>query len=299
VAKDDWYRGPIWDLATREHFEQRLSRARTQRAQYLRIKGYELSRADDRSVWAAGRGLLQRVLDEHPDDKLCVIQAHHDLGRSLAREDAYTEAAHHYEHSLALQRQRWAGVDPGTRLTLAELIVDAGWEHRYQEAIDLLGDFNSSRAGLFPNEQFRVLLVEARIAERLGKANIARRDAEQPSSSWRKTNRFFRGIPPSVSSAPTRRRSGTCSDWRPSTSPRTTERLKRSPETSEVDDRREHRQRTGARPLISRCGSRCQRRYGSRGSSIPVVRNTIRATLATRAKAEACADLTTADPLRE
>ena len=124
MAKDDWYRGPIWDLATREQFEQRLSRARTQRAQYLRIKGYELTQADDRSVWAAGRGLLQRVLDAHPDDDLSVIEAHHDLGRSFAREGAYTEAAHHYEQSLALQRQRGGGVDPGTRLTLAELIVD-------------------------------------------------------------------------------------------------------------------------------------------------------------------------------
>jgi hypothetical protein len=60
------------------------------------------------------------------------------------------------------------------------LIVDAGWEHRYQEAVDLLGDFISSRlGGLLPIEQFRVLLVEARIAERLGKADVARRDAEQ------------------------------------------------------------------------------------------------------------------------
>jgi tetratricopeptide (TPR) repeat protein len=180
VGKDDWYRGPIWDLATREHFEQKLSRARTQRAQYLRIKGYELTRADDRSVWAAGRGLLQRVLDEHPDDGIWVIDAHHHLGWSFAREGAYTEAAYHYEASLALQRQRGGSVDPGTRLTLAELVVDAGWEHRYQEAVDLLGDFISSRpAGLFPIEHFRVLLVEARIAERLGRGDIARRDAER------------------------------------------------------------------------------------------------------------------------
>jgi hypothetical protein len=179
VAKEDWYRGPIWDLSTREHFEQKLSRARTQRAEYLRIKGYELTHADDRSVWAAGRGLLQRVLNEHPDDEPSVIQAHHRLGWSFAREGAYAEAAHHYEESLALQ-QRGGSVDPGTRLTLAELIVDAGWEERYQEAVVLLGDFVSSRlAGLFPVERFRVLLVEARIAERLGKAAVARRDAEQ------------------------------------------------------------------------------------------------------------------------
>jgi tetratricopeptide (TPR) repeat protein len=180
VAKDEWYRGPAWDPATREQFEQRLSRARTQRPQYLRIKGYELTHADDPRVWAAGRGLLERVLNEHPDDELWVIDAHHDLGWSLARDGRYAEAAQHYEASLALQRQRGGSIDPGTRLALAKLIVDAGWEQRYQEAVDLLGDFISSRpAGLFPSEQFRVLLVEARIAERVGNPEVAKRDAEQ------------------------------------------------------------------------------------------------------------------------
>lgn len=180
VAKDDWYRGPAWDPATREHFEQRLSRARTQRPQYLRIKGYELTRADDPLVWAPGRRLLKRVLREHPDDELSVIDAHHDLGWSFARERQYAEAAKHYEVSLALQRQRGGSSDPGTRLALAELLVDAGWEQRYQEAVDLLGDFIGSRpGGLFPIEQFRVLLVEARIAERVGNPEVAKRDAEQ------------------------------------------------------------------------------------------------------------------------
>jgi tetratricopeptide (TPR) repeat protein len=180
VAKDDWYRGPSWDLATRERFEQKLSRARTQRAQYLRIKGYELTHANDRSVWAAGRGLLQRVLDEHPDAEFSAIDAHHDLGRSFARQGAHVEAAKHYEESLALQREHGGGVDRGTPLAFAELIVDAGWQGRYQQALELLSEFISSRpAGLFPSEQFRVLLVEARIAQRVGKADVARRDAEQ------------------------------------------------------------------------------------------------------------------------
>jgi Tetratricopeptide repeat len=131
VAKDDWYRGPAWDPGTREHFEEGLSRARTQRPQYLRIKGCELTQADDPLVWAPGRGLLKRVLNEHPDDELCVIEAHHDLGWSFAREGQYAEAAKHYEASLALQRQRGGSIDPGTRLALAELLVDAGWEQRY------------------------------------------------------------------------------------------------------------------------------------------------------------------------
>jgi tetratricopeptide (TPR) repeat protein len=176
VARDDWFRGPEWDAATQKRFEEKLSRARTQRAQYLRIKGYELTQADDRRVWEAGRQLLFRVLNEHPDDRFFVVDAHDDLGRSFAREGQFEKAAAHYEKSLELQKI--SGPDPGTRLALAELIVEADWRDRYQQAADLLSEYVESRGLMFPADRFRVLLAEARMAQRLGQTDVARRDAE-------------------------------------------------------------------------------------------------------------------------
>jgi hypothetical protein len=85
-------------------------------------------------------------------------------------------AAAHYEKSLELQR--FSGPDPGTRLELAELIVNAGWRDRYQQAADLLSEYVESRGVMFPADRFRVLLTEARMAQRLGQKDIARRDAE-------------------------------------------------------------------------------------------------------------------------
>ena len=177
--REDWFRGQDWDSKTQRQFEDKLSRARVHRAQYLRIKGYELTQASKHEVREAGRQLLRRVLAEHPDEELWVLSAHHDLGSSLAREGAFAEATEHYAQSLAFQRERGPGMDPGTRLALAELIVEAQWAERYQEASDLLSEFLDGRpACLFPSEQFRVLLAEARMAERLGQEDVAKRDAE-------------------------------------------------------------------------------------------------------------------------
>jgi ATP/maltotriose-dependent transcriptional regulator MalT len=178
VGSDDWYRGPDWDPATQQEFEERLARARGQRPQYLRIKGLGLTDAEDPAVRAAGRTLLLRVLEQHPDEGMSVIAAHHDLGASYAREGDYKEASRHLAESLRLQRERNFSYDTGVALALAEAIVAARWDDRYQEALELLNEHISVRGGLFPIEQFRILLAEARIAERVGDAEVASRNAE-------------------------------------------------------------------------------------------------------------------------
>jgi hypothetical protein len=79
VSRDDWFRGTSWDGRTRETFEAKLARARSGRAEYLRIKGAELTRSTKKPVRRAGRELVRRVLTEHPDDRLQVTMAHADL----------------------------------------------------------------------------------------------------------------------------------------------------------------------------------------------------------------------------
>lgn len=178
VGRDDWFRGPAWDDGTREAFEGRLERARGQRPQYLRIKGHDLTNAEDARLWPEGRKLLRRVLEEHPDDTYSVISAHRDLAASLAREERYPEAAEEYRRTLDLQRDLTGGsIDTGASLALAEVIVKAGLREHYEEVPELLNAFISSRAGLFPSDQFRILVTEARLAERLDQSDVARRDA--------------------------------------------------------------------------------------------------------------------------
>lgn len=175
MGRDDWYRGPDWDEKTRQEFELRLGRARSQRSQYLRIKGMGLTHAYDPRVWPAGRELLSRVLEEHVDDAVQVLSAHADLAASFAREARYEEAADHYRTALRLQD---GGINVDTRadLALAELIVAADWEEQFDEALYWLDHYFETNDP-FPSTRFRALLAEAQIADRTGRADDARQFA--------------------------------------------------------------------------------------------------------------------------
>jgi len=171
MAADDWYRGTDWTAEVQEHFENKLGRARrANRAQYLRIKGVELVASPDPAARRAGRDLLRRVVAEYPSDVLQATWAHYDLAASLAEDGDLDEAAEHYSAALAADRP-----DRSAAVGLAEVIVQARWEHRYEEALNLLVGVGSedARAPL-PAVRFRWNLVAARLAERLGKRDDAR-----------------------------------------------------------------------------------------------------------------------------
>lgn len=176
MARDDWYRGAAWDEGTREHFESRLARARSGRAEYLLIKGAALSASDDPGIREAGRVLMKRSLEDHPDEVVTVISVHHALARAYARDGMYSEASEQYEAALKMEDD---GLSVITRsdLELAELIVAAEWRGRYGEARSWLDHFWSSKDP-FPVTSFRAFLTEARIANRLGENDAARQNAE-------------------------------------------------------------------------------------------------------------------------
>jgi hypothetical protein len=164
VAGDDWYRGSAWDRRTRELFEGKLSRARVHtRAQYLRIKGLALTASESESVRAAGRELLKRVVDEHSDDEVQVTLAHRELAQSLADDGSFVEAAEHYRAAMEGPRT----VVTHAELGFAELVLQAGWVDRHDEALDMLRKDEASHDP-FPAMRFRWNLAAARLASRSG-----------------------------------------------------------------------------------------------------------------------------------
>lgn len=166
VARDDWYRGSAWDERTRELFEEKLSRARPHtRAQYLRIKGLGLTASENDTLRAAGRDLLRRVLDEHPDDELQITLAHSELALSLADDRAFVEAAEHYRVAM----EGPSNVVTHAQLGFAEVVLQAGWVDRYDEALDMLLKDEASHDP-FPARRFRWNLAAARLASRRGHA---------------------------------------------------------------------------------------------------------------------------------
>jgi tetratricopeptide (TPR) repeat protein len=166
VSRDEWFRGTAWDAETREVFERKLGRARkASRAQYLRIKGLGLTGSSDPDVRQAGRQLLRRVVDDHPDDPLQVTMALAELADSLAADGDLAQAAEHYQRALA------GGdlVQTYAELGLIEVILRAGWVDRYDEASELLLASQAS-SDPFPANRFRWNLAGARLASRIGEA---------------------------------------------------------------------------------------------------------------------------------
>jgi hypothetical protein len=173
MARDDWFRGDAWDMETRATFEAKLQRARqSSRAQYLRIKGLELTGSTDVATRESGRQLLRRVLGDYPDNALQVTMAAADLGKSLARDGFLEEAAVCFRRSLAgLSNVHW-----GADLGLAETILLGSWSEQYAEARGIL-DVSAARTDPFSATRFRWGLASARLAGRQGDAVEAVRSA--------------------------------------------------------------------------------------------------------------------------
>ncbi len=170
MGRDDWYRGTDWSAETQELFETKLRRARSSHAQYLRIKGLELTSASDPSTRGAGRDLLRRVLAEHPSDLLQTAWARRDLAASLAEAGEFEEAAEHYAAALESGRP-----ESSAAVGLAETILEARWADRYEEALALLvGAGGDDARAPFPATRFRWNLTAAQLSSRLGRQHDAR-----------------------------------------------------------------------------------------------------------------------------
>jgi len=169
-SADDWFRSDAWDAQARELFETKLARARSGRVQYLRIKGLMLTLAGDRDRIQDGRQLLQRVIDEHPEDGQEVSSAHYALGDSFAREGRHTEAEEHLRACLALEPS--VHVLHDTELRLAEVLIDRD-APSLDEAWELLNIAGNPRGVLFNNIAWRVEIARARLRTRQGDRTAA------------------------------------------------------------------------------------------------------------------------------
>jgi hypothetical protein len=162
---DDWFRSDAWDEPARKLFEEKLGRARSSRAQYLRIKGLTLVRTSDERRVRAGRELLHRVLDEHPSEVLEVTGALYALGDSYARSGDPAAAEQHLRACLAAEAG--ANVSHGTELRLAEVLVAAGAPADFDEAWELLDQ--GTRDGLLSSSDvWRIEVARARLLAAAG-----------------------------------------------------------------------------------------------------------------------------------
>jgi hypothetical protein len=121
--------------------------------------------ASDGDRRAAGVSLLERILQEYPEDRVEVAGAHRALARFYEEEGDVERAADHYRETL--RTQGGTNVFHGAELLLAELIVREGLADSYSEADELLDRVLES-GPIFRSEQFRYAVGRARLANRRG-----------------------------------------------------------------------------------------------------------------------------------
>ena len=166
-------------------FEAKLRRARaSSRPQYVRIHGVHLIAQADESTRAAGRELLQRVIDQYgEEDALQSVWAAENLVDALVADDQLDEAEA-LTRKLIERRDAdptaWRGGRTDLDLTLAEMLPHRGdatslreadkWLDRNEEAV--------KQASMFRNLVLRHLVARARAADRLGDRERARQYAD-------------------------------------------------------------------------------------------------------------------------
>lgn len=164
---DDWFRSDAWDIEAQELFEAKLARARSSRSQYLRIKGLSLTLASDEVRVEAGRRLLFRVIEEHPNDRLQVAMAHYDLGDSFGRSGRWAEAVAHLRSCLVLEDTVRAFNN--AELRLAEVLIADDTTLSLDEAGDLLEIAAGPKGGvLFHSVAWRIAIAWTQLRRRQG-----------------------------------------------------------------------------------------------------------------------------------
>jgi tetratricopeptide (TPR) repeat protein len=175
-------------------FEAKLARTRSgfNRAQYLRIQGLTLVETGDRRRVEAGRQLLQRVIDEHPNEPLEVAGAHYALAQSFVRDGLHDEAMGRLRTCLALEAG--ANFKHGSELLLAEALIERDSESAFEEAWDLLNAW--AEEAVFNSDFWRIEVARARLLARAG-------DRAKASTHARNALELFERDEPTFSRHPT------------------------------------------------------------------------------------------------
>jgi predicted Zn-dependent protease len=158
----EWYRTPDWDADARADFERRLSRARGQRPEYLRIKAMALQ---DAGLLDEASGLFERFLAEHPDGLTSYVQERlADVAREQGRLE---EAVRGYRDLLA--RRPLPDSSGMVEVSLAEVLFDQG---KLCEAAAALAEVDVDDVAIFNSKLFRYLVARARVAH--GRGDVER-----------------------------------------------------------------------------------------------------------------------------
>jgi tetratricopeptide (TPR) repeat protein len=187
MNSQEWFRGPEWDKETQELFEDKLKKSRGSynKSQYILIKGGYLLRSKDIFRESEGCRLMERLINEYPNEVSHVMSAYEQLGDYYFSKGENEKAESNYRRSISFYKNNGRSGTSGIGdIKLAETVFNAGKSNYYQELYYLLTEkFKQTGGQLMLNDEiFRYYSVLAKISSALEKKEEAKEYARKALS---------------------------------------------------------------------------------------------------------------------
>ena len=174
----EWYRRKTWTKTDEEEFFAKLRRAwKDSRAQYLKIQAITLIGTKKKHCLSAAETLLNKVLNDFPENRVEKSQTYLSLGRIYELNGDDTKALEFYKKSMDFEKG-FPNVQTGSYLSYAETAIRTRRTDLYPAIeLRLLSEINAG--GLqFPYSNYLTYSFLAVIAAHDGKITQARRYAD-------------------------------------------------------------------------------------------------------------------------
>lgn len=173
--KDDWFRSQGWTQADQDIFNEKIARARSnsRKQQYARIKAFALIDSKESAKLQAAVELLQRALQEWPDDPLWDSESYAALGDAFCGLGDYDAASQAYETSIT-----W---DPRVHHLgywhYPQMIVEQALTDKYDQAIATVDKYVTNNDLVFQTQKFIYHAVRAIVLESRNQHTEAKTEA--------------------------------------------------------------------------------------------------------------------------
>lgn len=186
----DWYRKKSWTKEDEEHFFTKLARARKDgRAQYLKIQAIELLYTKDNKLLNIAKELLQKVLDDYPDNNLEKSSVYKTFGDIFLLEKNIEKAIEYYRKAIDFEKV-YPNVKTNSDIIYSELIIKNKLTNEYLNVEKILEEKISGL--LFPIDKYKVFSMLAilnyynsNIQTAKGYALLANENAQAETSGLR------------------------------------------------------------------------------------------------------------------
>jgi tetratricopeptide (TPR) repeat protein len=186
----DWYRCTDWNEQTEAEFFRRLKRARHQKPQYLVLQAGVLVGTGRPELAATALSLVELFAQAHYEP-FFASGAFHKKAQALLILQRWEEAFQAFEDALAARRAMPNVID-NTWLDYPLTIARRRARDRYQRALDVLNEFVSPTALVFPLQEFQYFATLALISADEGDREAAPRWARIALAATAKQARFSR-----------------------------------------------------------------------------------------------------------